>query len=180
MKMGLAENTSRERDDASNELTEALYVEQASFLVRMAMGRFFVPHDIAENFAHDALLAFAESADVIHSPRSWLLSHVFNSCRYYWRCEARQAPLSAEVAELLHDHAWDLPKTIGDRLDVRRAVDRLDSKCQAVIRLRFVDERSAREMGGDLGTTKKYAEKLLYACVDRVRKIYNKITKVQR
>ena len=167
-------------ENPANVLTEALYLEQASFLVRMAIGRFFVPHDVAENFAHDALLAFAESVDPIHSPRSWLLSHVFNSCRYYWRCEARQGPLSAQVAELLHDHAWDLPKTIGDRLDVRRAVDRLDPKCQVVIRLRFVDERSAIEMGSDLGTTKKYAEKLLYGCVDRVRKIYNKITKVRR
>jgi len=154
---------------------EAIYRAHYAFLNRLAQRSYRVPPDVAENLVQEAFASFAAKKETIHKVRPWLVSAVFNGCRYYWRCRAREEPLPPDIADWIDERAHDLEDRILTRLAVRQAIAGLGKRCQGIIRLRFYDQLAAREMAVRLKTTKKYAEKLLYDCFDQVREIYLRI-----
>ncbi len=157
---------------------EAVYREHVGFLINLARRSYGVSPEIAESLVHDAFASFANAKEPIRNVRSWLVSAVFNGCRYHWRRQARETPLPADAETWPDERSHDLADKIVTRLAVRAALARLDTRCRHIVHLRFHEYQSAREMAEELATTKKYAEKLLYGCVERVRQIYLEITKV--
>ena len=163
-----------------SQLTDAVYREHADFLRRLAWKKYKVPDDVAENIAHDALLSLAKQQEPILNVRAWLCCAVYYACGQYWKGERLHDSLPEEIVALVDDHAGAFADKLAITMAVSQALTRLDTRCRKVIHLRFYDEKTSKEIGGELGTTSKYAEKVLYGCLDKLRGIYKKLTRIRR
>jgi len=114
-------------------------------------------------------VSYLKVAATIRTPHDWLVSAICNACRYYWRCRAREAPLSPEMLTRADPATENLEERLLTQMTVRAGLAKLDARSQRVLRLRFEDGHKLHELAHQLGVTEKRAEKLLYRALDRMR-----------
>lgn len=140
------------------------YRANASLLLRIAEGKFGVPHEEAEALVHDVFSTFLLHHASVRNARAWLVAAICNASRGYWRSKRE----FDDVGEL------DLPvdantDSLFRQLLVRQAVDALRHRCKETLRMHYWEGRTAAELAGSFGTTLKYAEKLIHKCLKHTR-----------
>jgi RNA polymerase sigma factor (sigma-70 family) len=144
----------------------AVYCGSRSLLLRIAIFRLKVPKDDAEALLHDVFVAFVERHAQIRDVHAWLVGAMCHRSRYYWRTESRAARQSDGV----------IPETAVNpspdtRLTAHEILSRLRPRDRCIVRLRYMDGCSARELAGRLAVSPKQAHRLVANALKRARKI---------
>jgi RNA polymerase sigma factor (sigma-70 family) len=142
----------------------AAYVAHYDLLRSIATRKFGVPEPDVENVVQDVFLAYLRHASRIRDDRSWLVAAVCNGSRAYWRAAARD-PRPAEASPPTRAAA----EATASRLDARALLARLPARCRELLRLRFYDGYSSKELAARYRTTVGYAKVRLHRCMKAAR-----------
>jgi RNA polymerase sigma factor (sigma-70 family) len=151
----------------------AVYEEHVRLLVGTAIKRFRICEMDAQTLAHEVFLSYFLKADEVLDPHAWLLSAIYNACKYYLRTRARHVTLPSQHAEL-PDPRQFRADALPDQLAAREAFTCLTARCQLTLRLRYLEGYSIAEIADELGTTPKYAGKLVSRCLRQAQDRYGK------
>ena len=162
------------------DLVEALYVEHRSLLLWVACRKFRVPDTDAENLIQEVFLSFMQTGTKIDNVRAWLVAAMCNASRHYWRASGRTESLPEDFNDHTDPCSHGLAEQYSMKMTVRQALDYLQPRCKETLWLHYFEGRSAADVGRELETTTRYAEKLIHNCLKRVREIYINITSVGR
>jgi RNA polymerase sigma factor (sigma-70 family) len=159
---------------------ESLYVQYRTLLLSVACRKFRVPDADGESILQEVFLSFLQTRSHIENERAWLVAAVCNASRHYWRVQGRSEALPEDYLEHSDPVSHALPERRAMELTIRQALGYLQPRCRETLRLHYFEGRSAAEVGRELETTTRYAEKLIHNCLKRVREIYMNITSVGR
>jgi RNA polymerase sigma factor (sigma-70 family) len=163
-------------DYQSNEPDFArVYHDNLGLLVAIATRKFQVPEVDAEALAHEVFFSYLKRKDEIRDLHPWLIGAICHASRYFWRQNGRRT-------EQL-DHSWALlrpdPASTGildslpAQLAAREILESLPPRYQEILRLRYYEGYSIREIADYLGVTAKYTQKLVAKCLRRAEETYN-------
>lgn len=140
-----------------------VYGEYFGFLIEVAVYKFKVPSDAAQDVVQEVFLTYWTVQHRVLDTKAWLVAGVCNASRRYWiKYHKRREELIASAPELTTDHEAFLRE-----VSVRQIVDRLEARCKTTLCLHYFEGATAREVALHLGTTHKYAEKLIHQCLRR-------------
>lgn len=149
----------------------AVYEQHFELLVRIAMGRFRIAEGEADSLAHDVFLSYLRNANRVIDCQKWLVGAICNASRNHLRRLGRTEPLDENAAETAPDPRWaHLDESIATSLSARRVYACLTPRCQEALRLRYIEGYSVPEVAVALGTTKKYAQKLISRCLEQAQR----------
>lgn len=151
----------------------ALYEEHYEFLVSLAMRKYDVPRDEAATLTHDVFLNFYTSRRPIEQARAYLTVGVCRACSEYWRKRSREETHAEPSTGSSGDTSED---SLVTRLTIQAALRLLKDRCRDTLQLYFVEGCTAKEVAVELGTTRRYAEKLIRNCLGKLRLIYSDLT----
>lgn len=144
-----------------------IYRGHFGFLRKLVVGRFNVPESVAEELVQDVFVSFLRVQKTVRDPRAWLIGGACNAARQYWR-KRGACPGSDDRTDFgrhpASDHDADL-EDLARKLTVRQVVGGLHPKCRETLQLHYWQGATATEMAQTLGTTARYAEKLIYRCL---------------
>jgi len=128
---------------------DALLAEIQPRLVRI-LGAFRIPAADAEDLIQDVLLAFVLKRPSIVSPSAWLAEALRVRCREYLRTQVRRR------TQELHEATYAAPDSaFEDRsnrhLDVTRSLAKLPPRSREVLRLRFWEGMTQKEIAQTSG-----------------------------
>lgn len=154
-----------------------MYEDNFGLLVAIAMRKFQVPDVDAEALAHEVFFSYLKRKSEIRDLHPWLIGAICHASRYFWRQNGRRTeqldhswailrpdPASAEINDLLPA-----------QLAAREILEALPSRYQEILRLRYYEGYSIREIADYLGVTAKYTQKLVTKCLRRAEQMYNAI-----
>jgi RNA polymerase sigma factor (sigma-70 family) len=144
-----------------------IYRHHFGFLRKLVVCRFNVPESVAEELVQDVFVSFLRVRNSVRDPRSWLIGGACNAARQYWRKQGTW-PASDDTQDRRPHPASDHDADVEDlarRLTVRQVVGGLHPKCRETLQLHYWQGATAIEMAETLGTTARYAEKLIYRCL---------------
>ena len=173
---GPAPETSASRVDT----VEMLYTQYRTLLLSVACRKFRVPEGDAENLLQEVFVSYLQAGTRIENVRSWLVAAICNASRHYWRTQGRAEQLPEDFVEQSDPGSHALPERFAMEMTVRQALQYLQPRCRETLWLHYFEGRSASDVGRELQTTTRYAEKLIHNCLKRVREIYLNITTVTR
>jgi RNA polymerase sigma factor (sigma-70 family) len=155
------------RDEASEPGIEAVY--RANYdLMRFVAGRKFnVPSDDVRPLIHEVFVAYIQYRDRVRDDRAWLVAATCNACRDYWQARGRR---DAGFAEGGIERTAE-PADLARRMDLCSVLSDLRPRDREVLRLRFVEGYTPRELAARLATTVPYAKKLVHKSVARARRL---------
>lgn len=157
----------------------ATYEEYRELLLHVACRKFRVPETEAENLMQEVFLAFLQNDAKVEDTKAWLVAAMCNASRHYWRVSGRTESIPDDV-----EHHDPLSPPFADRmaltLTLRKAIRYLQPRCREALYLHYFEGQSAVEMAHDLGTTTRYAEKLIHNCLRRAKEVYLMLTAVKR
>ena len=153
-----------------------LYVRHRTLLLFVACRKFRIPEIDAENLIQDVFLSFLQTGTRVENTKSWLVAAMCNASRHYWRAQGRTEPLPDDMAERSDPGSQTIADRMAAELTMRHVIGYLRPQCRETLRLHYYEGRSAAEVGRELETTTRYAEKLIHNCLKRAREIYISIT----
>jgi RNA polymerase sigma-70 factor (ECF subfamily) len=152
-----------------------MYEDNLSLLVAIAMRKFQVPEVDAEGLAHEVFFSYLKRKNEIRDLHPWLIGAICHASRYFWRQNGRQT-------EQL-DHSWAMLRpdpasaaildVLPAQLAAREILELLPPRYQEILRLRYYEGYSIREIADFLGVTAKYTQKLVTKCLRRAEQVYN-------
>lgn len=109
------------------------------------------------------------------SPEEWLFGIARNNIRLEMRKRASRPSVDGDISsyveamdrEALPDEVLEQKETA---MVVRAALSRLESKEQAVLRAKYIEGLSARDIAGQIGITEKAVHSLLYRARNSLRR----------
>jgi RNA polymerase sigma-70 factor, ECF subfamily len=151
-----------------------LYDDNVGLLVAIAVRKFQVPEVDAEALAHEVFISYLRRKNEIRNLHPWLIGAICHACRYFWRQNGRRTEqLDSSLALLRPDPA---SAGILDRLPMqiaaRDVLEALPPRYQEVLRLRYYEGYSIREIADHLGVTAKYTQKLVAKCLRRAEQMF--------
>jgi RNA polymerase sigma factor (sigma-70 family) len=154
---------------------ERLYEEHIGVLVTVAVRKFQVPAGDAEGLAHDVLLGYLKRKDEIRDLHKWLIGGICNASRYYWRQRGRNIEqLDTESAAMRPDPAsLNILDALPARIAAGEVLAGLSPRYQEILRLRYFEGYSIKEIADHLGVTAKYTQKLITKCLRRAEKVFD-------
>jgi RNA polymerase sigma factor (sigma-70 family) len=158
-----AQSTSEAREPG----IEAVY--RANYdLMRFVAGRKFnVPPDDVRPLIHEVFVAYIQYRHRVRDDRAWLVAATCNACRDYWGARGRRdAGTAGENVESSSE-----PDDLVQRVDLRGILSELRPRDREVLRLRFVEGYTPKELAIRLDTTIPYAKKLVHKSVARARRL---------
>ena len=138
---------------------EAFYVAYRRLLLAIAIDKFGVPAEDAEDLLHDVLLGFLGGKAPARDPRRWLIGAMCHASRYYRRRAARLAPLE-EASERVAAEL-EAPVIARELLALLRPRDR------RVLCRRYLEGWSFREIAEAERITEKRAERVVKQALRR-------------
>jgi RNA polymerase sigma factor (sigma-70 family) len=172
---GAVAEASRSRADD----VEALYIQYRTLLLSVSCRKFRVPEGDAEGLLQEVFVSFLQTGTKIENVRAWLVAAICNASRHYWRTQGRAEQLPEDYVEQSDPGSHALPERFAMEMTVRQALQYLQPRCRETLWLHYFEGRSAADVGRELETTTRYAEKLIHNCLKRVREIYMNITAVR-
>ena len=160
----------REQGSAvSAEACAALYLEHRRLLLYLGVRKFGIPEPDAEALVHDVFLSYLQSGETIVNVRSWLVAAACNASRQYLHRRDR----AAELARALDIQTiGDLAAEAARGLLVRRLLAVVPPKAREALRLRYLAGCTFAEVGRALDTSERYAQKLVFRALSRIREWY--------
>jgi RNA polymerase sigma factor (sigma-70 family) len=156
-----------------------LYVRHRNLLLYVACRKFRIGEIDAENLIQDVFLSFLQTGSRVENTKSWLVAAMCNASRHYWRAQGRTEALPDDLAERSDPGSQSIGDLMASQLTMRHVLAYLRPQCRETLRLHYYEGRSAAEVGRELDTTTRYAEKLIHNCLKRAREIYLSITAVK-
>jgi RNA polymerase sigma-70 factor (ECF subfamily) len=154
---------------------EELYDRNIKLLVGIAERKFQVPAVDAEALAHEVFLSYLKRRDEIRDLHAWLIGAICHACRYFWRQNGRRTEqLDQALAVLRPDPASvGLRDLLPEQMAAREALDALPPRYREILRLRYYEGYSIREIADYLGVTAKYTQKLVTKCLRRAETTFH-------
>jgi RNA polymerase sigma factor (sigma-70 family) len=152
----------------------AVYEEHVRLLVGTAITRFGISESDAQTLAHDVFLSYMTKMDEVRDCRAWLIGAIYNACKHYLRSRSRHVELPPDFGEAPDPRFQRVTEALPDELAARQCFECLTPRCQLALRLRYLAGYSAPEMATELGTTAKYAQKLVSRCLRMAQDRYGK------
>jgi RNA polymerase sigma factor (sigma-70 family) len=144
-----------------------IYQENSQFLMALARRRYAIPPSEAEALVHEVFVAMLMNSDRIRSARSWLVGAICHASRGYWRRKRREHSL-AEGERERHIRLSVAPaETESARLTIGKMLKALPARQRESLRLRYFEGYTIREVARELGTTERYAAKLVAKAIRR-------------
>jgi RNA polymerase sigma factor (sigma-70 family) len=159
---------------------ETLYLTHRTLLFYVACRKFHIPEGDAESLIQEVFLSYLQSATRIDNPRAWLVAAMCNASRHYWRAQGRTDQLPEDFGRESDPASLGLAEQFALQMTVRQCLRYLQPRCRETLALHYFEGRSATEVAREMGTTVRYAEKLIHNCLKRVREIYVNITTVTK
>ena len=125
--------------------------------------------DAALDVVQESIVRALSKSDSLRQPeylKTWFYRILLNASRNHYRRNKRLVPLEDSVA--------DGPAPAGDpaeRLDLYAAIDRLDPKEQAIIRLRFFEDMKLEEISHITGVNLNTVKSRLYKSLRKLREL---------
>lgn len=148
----------------------AIYEQHFDLLVGIAIGRFRISEGDAETLAHDVFLSFLTNAERVIDRERWLVGAICNASRNHLRRITPTEPLDPQAADAADPRSERVSEALADRLAARQMYDCLTPRCQHALRLRYIEGYTVPEVAAALGTTKKYAQKLISRCLEQAQR----------
>lgn len=148
----------------------ALYEEHFDLLVSIAIGRFRIAEGDAETLAHDVFLSFLLHADRVVDRERWLVGAICNASRHHLRQSGRTESLDDTASDAADPRSCRVVESLPDQLAARQVYECLTPKCQQVLALRYIEGYTVPEVAAAIGTTKKYAAKLISRCLEQAQR----------
>ncbi len=161
-------------EDSGNppEDIQQLYIEHGVIMRAVAMRRFRIPPDDAEDIVHDALLDLLQRPTQPHNPRGWLVGNVKHRCMHYWRDRSREVPLPPEHDQTI-DTAPDATLEVWERrLTISAMLARIGPKCRETLRGFYLDDETNAALAQRLRKAPTYIYVLLSACRRRLSELF--------
>ena len=149
------------------QLNEYIIAHQEDFY-RLAFS-YVKNRDAALDVVQESIVRALSKSDSLRQPeylKTWVYRILLNECMYHYRRNKRLVPLEDTVA--------DGPAPAGDpaeRLDLYAAIDRLDPKEQAIIRLRFFEDMKLEEISRITGVNLNTVKSRLYKSLRKLREL---------
>lgn len=152
-----------------------LYETNCDLLVALSIRKFQVPAVDAEALAHEVFLSYLKRKDEIRDVQKWLIGAICHASRYYWRQHGRNIEqLDMEVAAERPDPvSMNVLDTLPARIAAGEALAGLPPRYQQILRLRYFEGYSIKEIAEHLGVTAKYAAKLVAKSLRRAEEVFN-------
>jgi RNA polymerase sigma factor (sigma-70 family) len=152
-----------------------VYQENCGLLVSLAVRKFQVPAVDAEALAHEVFLSYLRHADEIRDLHHWLVGAICNASRYYWRKHGRNIEqLDTEVAaERADPHLKDVLTDLPNRIAIEEVLDAMPPRWAHILRQRFFEGYSIKEIAEQQSVTSKYMQKLVAKCLQRAQEIFD-------
>lgn len=141
---------------------DELYRTLKPLLLRVAIGKFGIPADLAEELVQDVFVSYVRRRPHLTDARRWFIGAIAHACRHYWRKNGRYVTLTD--ADLENDHvAPEIEHAI-----VRDCLRRMQARDARIVWLRFAEGHTVGELAGKLGVSKSRTEKLLRRALQRL------------
>ena len=152
-----------------------LYSDNLRLLVAIAVRKFQVPEVDAEGLAHEVFLSYLKRKNEIRDLHPWLIGAICHASRYFWRQNGhRTEQLDQTMAALRPDPASaGILDVLPAQLAAREILELLPPRYQEILRLRYFEGYSIREIADYLGVTAKYTQKLVAKCLRMAEQMYN-------
>ena len=157
-----------------------LYERHRPLLLHVGCRKFRIPESEVESLIQDVFLSFLMTKTKVENTRAWLAAAMCNASRHYWRAQGRTEALPDDLAERSDPGSQSIGDLMASQLTMRHVLAYLRPQCRETLRMHYYEGRSAAEVGRELDTTTRYAEKLIHNCLKRAREIYVSITAVKR
>jgi RNA polymerase sigma factor (sigma-70 family) len=153
-----------------------IYEEHYQFLLALALKKYDIPREDAAPLVHDVFVNFLASRRPITEARAYLVVGLCRACSDYWRRRRREIDKPYEYFD--RSACDSIEDALVTRLTLQAALLQLRSKCRHTLRLYFVEGCTAREVATEVGTTRRYAEKLIMTCLGKLRLIYKDLSEM--
>jgi RNA polymerase sigma factor (sigma-70 family) len=147
---------------------EAAYRSHYRVLFAVAVQRFHIPLADAEWLVHDVLVAYVQSTRTIEDLRRWLVGAICNASKNYWRSHKREESLSPSALSIPDPRAT--VDVFDSAIAAHEALDDIHGKYRTAVQLRYIEGCTIPEIAAKLGTTSRYAEKLVHIGMQRLKK----------
>lgn len=155
---------------------EDVYRSHYTLLLYISCRKFRVPPGDAESLIQEVFLSFLSSRAEVRDVRAFLMGAISNASRQYWRSRGRFESLPDDMNQRSDPFATGLAETVATRITIRETLSRLHERCRETLRLHYFEGCSAPEVGRELSTSTKFAEKLISKCLKQAHKIYLTLT----
>ncbi len=164
-------------DDGEHDF-DRLYEDNLSLLIAIAVRKFQVPDVDAEALAHEVFYSYLKRKNEIRNLHAWLIGAICHACRYFWRQNGRRTEqLDPSMALLRPDPASSgILDRLPAQLAAREVLQSLPPRYQEILRLRYYEGYSIREIADHLGVTAKYTQKLVTKCLRRAEQTFHTAT----
>lgn len=164
------------RHDIDEEQFAQLYEANCGVLIALAVRKFRVPLVDAEALAHEVFLSYIKRSDEIRDVHRWLIGAICNASRYYWRQNGRNIEqLEADIEAAQPDPASaDILNSLPAKIATAEVLAQLPPRYQEILRLRYFEGYSIKEIADHLGVTSKYTQKLVAKCLRRAEEVFNR------
>jgi RNA polymerase sigma factor (sigma-70 family) len=151
-----------------------IYEENCGLLVALSVRKFQVPAVDAEALAHEVFMSYIRHADEVRDLHHWLIGAICNSSRYYWRKHGRNVEqLDAEVAAERPDpRSRDVLTHLPNSIAIAEVLDAMPPRWAQILRLRYFEGYSIKEIAENQGVTSKYMQKVVAKCLQRAQEIF--------
>ncbi len=165
-----------DRGVAAEDELEDVYRSHYTLLLYISCRKFRVPPGDAESLIQEVFLSYLSSRSEVRDVRAFLMGAISNASRQYWRSKGRFESLPDDMHERADPLAGSLAESVATRIMVRETLSRLHERCRETLRLHYFEGCSAPEVGRELSTSTKFAEKLISKCLKQAHKIYLTLT----
>ena len=158
---------------SAEDAADALFLEHAPRMRRVAIRKFGIPCEAADELVHDVFVTYLVNPARVYDLRKYLIGGICNASRKYWATRAGENRVfspdepdeeSAAVAE-------DVFEGLSTRLLVGAALARLGQRCRKALRLYYLMGESSVAIAGMLETTAANVNYMLHVCRKRARAI---------
>lgn len=152
---------------------DALFLEHAPRMRRVAIRKFGIPAETADELVHDVFVTYLVNPARVYDLRKYLIGGICNASRKYWATRAGENRVFApsEPDEQLPAASEDVFEGLSTRLLVGAALARLGQRCRKALRLYYLIGESSSAIAEVLGTTAANVNYLLHVCRKRARAI---------
>ncbi|MDX1582924.1 MAG: sigma-70 family RNA polymerase sigma factor [Thermoanaerobaculia bacterium] len=126
--------------------------------------RFGIPDSETENLLHDIFTSLLRNGDSVHDAEKWLIGAACNRSRMYWRDE-----LGPDFVKLSEDAGASPP--FEQEIVLEQLLDQLPGRAREVLRLRYLEGFSGKELARHLGMSVEYAYVLVHRSLQLARAI---------
>lgn len=154
-----------------------LYEEHFDFLLALASKRYDLPREDAAPLVHDVFVNFLSSRRPVVEAKSYLVVGLCRACSEYWRQRRREVAQPDAYFDRESDEG--IEDSLVTRVTIQAALRQLREKCRQTLRLYIVEGHTAKEVAAEVGTTRRYAEKLITTCLGKLRGIYHDLSEIR-